>query len=73
MQNNSDKLAFPWSFAAASRYYCLPLRGMLQFSPPDFRRQLGEWCNGSTAVFGTVDPGSNPGSPALNVQPIGKK
>jgi hypothetical protein len=24
----------------------------------------GEWCKGSTAVFGTVDPGSNPGSPA---------
>jgi hypothetical protein len=25
---------------------------------------IGAWCNGSTAVFGTVYPGSNPGAPA---------
>ena len=29
-----------------------------------FAMYLGALCNGSTAVFGTVDPGSNPGSPA---------
>jgi hypothetical protein len=26
--------------------------------------QIGEWCNGSTADFESVNPGSNPGSPA---------
>ncbi len=28
------------------------------------RENIGAWCNGSTAVFGTVYPGSNPGAPA---------
>ncbi len=25
---------------------------------------IGAWCNGSTADFESVDPGSNPGAPA---------
>ncbi len=31
-------------------------------------RDLGEWCNGSTAAFGAVNPGSSPGSPAQSVR-----
>jgi hypothetical protein len=27
----------------------------------------GAWCNGSTADFGSVYPGSNPGAPAYQV------
>ena len=27
-----------------------------------FQASVGEWCNGSTAAFGAVDPGSSPGS-----------
>jgi hypothetical protein len=26
---------------------------------------IGAWCKGSTPVFGTVDPGSNPGAPSF--------
>ena len=39
--------------------------GVLQYLPlgcPGI--SLGAWCNGSTEVFGTFDPGSNPGAPA---------
>ena len=28
-------------------------------------RNAGEWCSGSTGDFGSSDPGSNPGSPAI--------
>ena len=40
---------------------------MLQFNALDYAWIIaftGAWCNGSTAVFGTVYPGSNPGAPA---------
>ena len=47
-------------------WYCQPVGPMIQsrslYLGIPF---LGEWCNGSTAVFGTVDLGSNPGSPAF--------
>ena len=33
---------------------------MLQY----FMLAFGPWCNGSTADFGSVDPGSSPGGPA---------
>lgn len=40
-------------------------KAMLQFPLPGIRGNFtGAWCNGSTAVFGTVDSGSNPGAPA---------
>jgi hypothetical protein len=29
---------------------------------------FGAWCNGSTADFGSVYPGSNPGAPAATIQ-----
>ena len=39
--------------------------GVLQYPPPGLPGQfLGAWCKGSTEVFGTFDPGSNPGAPA---------
>ena len=39
--------------------------GVLQYLPPGLLGQfLGAWCKGSTEVFGTFDPGSNPGAPA---------
>ncbi len=39
---------------------------MIQFDPSRFFQNSGAWCNGSTAVFGTVDLGSNPGAPAYH-------
>lgn len=44
---------------------------MLQFGSPNYRAAdlglIGAWCNGSTADFGSVYPGSNPGASALMV------
>ena len=44
---------------------CQSGRAYDKIRPPGNEAYVGEWCNGSTAVFGTVNPGSNPGSPAL--------
>ena len=39
-------------------YLCIAFQGK--------RMKFGLWCNGSTTGFGSVCPGSNPGSPTKN-------
>ena len=51
--------------------YCQPRSACVTIQCPAFWAFVGgdagiygAWCNGSTTVFGTVYPGSNPGAPA---------
>ena len=41
-----------------------PLILTLFSSPPNLKKPIGEWCNGSTADSGSACLGSNPSSPA---------
>ena len=68
----SEGLGWPQANKTGEASCCMPAKLRLSRPPPGWRRGLrrgseailGEWCNGNTAVFGTVILGSSPSSPA---------